>query len=936
LKNLVFITGATGFLGTEIAKRSIETPNTSLILLIRGNNYEEALRHLSRSWWEFETLMDELKKVETQNSKIKIMTGDVTHDGLGLDQENYKYLVENVTHIIHTAADLRLNSSIEELRKINLLGTQNMVEIALKAKNYHLKKFSHISTAYVAGKREGFIKEDFFSGEYGFKTNYEQSKFEAEEVVRKADLPFVILRPGMIVGDSSTGYIKTFNTIYSLIRLYMNGMQFFPLSKNLKMNLVPVDYVADAVCSITLNENFNGETFHLTAPNQSNPTVHELLCLVKKWAAQNLGLKLPKPVYLPISSLLPFFERFLNTKHGVGRVIHELEPYMKEDRVFDTKNTAMSMGKYKLNWMEYLPRLLDFASYYGFFHRSTRTVHEQIIYRLMSKSFPVLYYDISEGDYIKINSSHFKNQVLKVLMGLKAMKIKKGDRISIAGFNCSRYLSLDVAIGLLGAVSVPIYYTSPVDEINDILKDCDASIIFLGTPELLDNSKKINIPVVSFYRNYKPNENIKSWKEFLNPETKAICKDPAEIVAPVDFSDTATIRYTSGTTGKPAGVSFNHGNLRWMAEFIASMPPWSDRTNNIKYLSFLPMNHVVEGILGTYSPYYAPSSIKIYFLENFHKLEAALPRVRPTIFFSVPRFYEKIWSKIQQKQLGDMYLNTRNYRLKLIYGKILKKFILKMAGLDECAQLIVGSAPISEDLLQAFHEIGIEIHNAYGLTEAPLLTINMLGSNIIGTVGTPLPETHISTNDDGEIIVKGPQLTSGYYNNSQKNKLQFKEGWFQTGDYGQLTEYGSLIITGRKKEMIVNSYGKSIRPLKIEGMIKLLDGISEVMLVGDQKPYCIAMIWIDATFNPVNFTGNLQEINQKLSSPERIRRWMVMKEELSIEHGDITANLKLKRQNVLKKYESHVNMIYNKSWNDLLNNKSDILYFGEDGEEYGH
>lgn len=935
MKNVIFITGATGFLGTEIAKRSIETPNTSLILLIRGNNYDESLRHLSRNWWESETLMDELKKIETHNSKIKIMNGDLTLDGLGLSQEDYRYLVENVTHMIHAAADLRLNISMEELRNVNLRGTNNMIEIASKAKNYNLKRFSHISTAYVAGKRKGFIEEDFINGSHGFKTNYEQSKFEAEEVVRKSDLPFVILRPGMVVGDSSTGYIKTFNTIYSLIRLYMNGLRFFPVSKNLKVNMVPVDYVADAVCSITLNENSDGKTFHLTAPNESNPTVQELLSLVKKWAAQNLDLKLPKPLYLPLSSLMPFIEQFLNADHGVGKVLHELEPYIKEERVFDTKNTSMFMGKYELNWSEYLPQLLDFASYYGFFHRSTRTVHEQVIYRLKSRSFPVLYYDVVEGDCVKINSSVFKDQVSKVLIGLKALQIKKGDRIAIAGYNSTRYLSLDVAIGLLGAVSVPVYYTSPVDEINDILEDCDASTIFLGTPELLDNSKKINIPVVSFYRNYKPTTNIMAWKEFLNPETDVLYENPAEIFAPVDFDDTATIRYTSGTTGKPAGVSFSHGNLRWMAEFIASMPPWTDRTNKIKYLSFLPMNHVVEGILGTYSPYYAPAALKIYFLENFHELETTLPMVRPTIFFSVPRFYEKIWSKIQQKWLGDMYLKTRNGILKQIYGKILNKFILKMAGLDECAQLIVGSAPISEELLQAFHEIGIEIHNAYGLTEAPLLTINRLGSNNIGTVGTPLPETHISTNDDGEIIVMGPQLTSGYYNNSIKNELHFKEGWFQTGDYGKLTEDGNLVITGRKKEMIVNSYGKSIRPLKVEGMIKLIEGVSEVMLVGDQKPYCIAMIWIDETFNHLNFKDDLQKINQKLSNPERIRKWMVIKDDLSIENGDITANLKLKRQNILKKYEKSVNMIYDKSWNDLLKTKSEIIYFGGDGEKHG-
>ncbi len=936
MNNRIFITGATGFLGTEITKRLIKKPNISLILLIRGNNYDEAVKHLSRSWWESKTLMNELKKIDTPHCKIRIMNGDVTQDLLGLNQEDFRYLIENVTHVIHAAADLRLNSSIENLRRINLLGTENTIKMALKAKNYQLKRFSHISTAYVAGKGKGLIEEDSLSGKYGFKSNYEQSKFEAEEVVRKVDLPFVILRPGMIVGDSNTGYIKTFNTIYSLIRLYMNGLRFFPVSKNLKINLVPVDYVADAVCNITLNEDSNCKTFHLTGPYESNPTVQELVSLVKKWASENLDLTLPKPLYIPLSSFLSVAEGVLNTDHGVGRVLHELEPYMKEDRIFDTKNTTLFMGEYKLNWVEYLPNLLKFASYYGFFHRSSRTVHEQIIYRLNSRSLPVEYYDIVDGNHLKLSAPNFKDQVSKVLNGLLAMGIKKGDRVAIAGFNSSRYLSLDVAIGLLGAVSVPIYYTSPVDEINDILTDCNASIIFLGSPELLNKSGKINIPVVSFYRDQNSNSEIVSWNDFLNPETDLLSKDPAEIIAPVDFNDTATIRYTSGTTGKPAGVRFSHGNLRWMAEFIASIPPWSDRTTHVKYLSFLPMNHVVEGILGTYSPYYAPASLELYFLENFHELEAALPRVRPTIFFSVPRFYEKIWSKLQRKWLGDMYQNTTRPILKHIYGKILKRFLLKMAGLDECAQLIVGSAPISEDILRAFHEIGIEIHNAYGLTEAPLLTINRLGSNVIGTVGTPLPETHISTTEDWEIIVKGPQLTLGYYNNTQKNKHHFDDGWFKTGDYGHLTENGNLVITGRKKEMIVNSYGKSIRPLKVEGKIKLIEGVSEVMLVGDQKPYSIAMIWINETFNPTKFRTDLKTINQNLSNPEKIRKWMVMKDELSIEQGDITANLKLKRQNILKKYETSVNMIYNEAWNELLKQNHDIIFYGDNGEDHGH
>ena len=147
MKDRIFITGATGFLGTQIAERMINKPNTSLILLVRGNNYDEAVKHLSRSWWESKTLMNELKEIDTPNSKIMILQGDVTQDLLGLNPENFRYLVENVTHVVHAAADLRLNSSIEDLRRINLQGTENIIKMALKAKNYLLKKFSHISTA---------------------------------------------------------------------------------------------------------------------------------------------------------------------------------------------------------------------------------------------------------------------------------------------------------------------------------------------------------------------------------------------------------------------------------------------------------------------------------------------------------------------------------------------------------------------------------------------------------------------------------------------------------------------------------------------------------------------------------------------------------------------------------------------------------------------
>ncbi|MDD3984309.1 MAG: AMP-binding protein [Methanobacterium sp.] len=272
--------------------------------------------------------------------------------------------------------------------------------------------------------------------------------------------------------------------------------------------------------------------------------------------------------------------------------------------------------------------------------------------------------------------------------------------------------------------------------------------------------------------------------------------------------------------------------------------------------------------------------------------------------------------------------------LKGILRKILKRTILKKIGLDICTQLIVGSAPISTGLLYSFNDLDIQIYNAYGLTEAPLLTINKLGSNRIGTFGEPLPHTNIKINKDGEVLVQGPQVTSGYFNNNHKN-LSLQNGWFYTGDYGYLTEEGSLVIIGRKKELIVNSYGKNISSLKIEGLIKHIPGISEVMVVGDEKPYCTALIWVDKTINYEKIVMEMEDMNSKLSNPEKIKRWLILRNDLTIENGDLTANLKLKRENILKRHKNLLNNIYDdkfieKLTKELKQNK--ILYLGWEGQ----
>ncbi len=944
LKDIIFFTGATGFVGTQIVRRLIKKADVCIIVLVRGKSFEDASKHLSRAWWEWPDLMEEIEELNKFNpdnyldNKINLINGDLSDENIGLEKSIYHLLVNSLTHIIHTAADIRLNASLEDLRRINVNGTENLIKLASDAhKNHEICRFSYLSTAYVAGGRTGIISEESLADNCGFLSNYERSKYEGELKVKQSGLPISIFRPGMVVGDSKTGYLKTFNTIYVLIRLYFNKqLSIFPVSRNVKINLVPVDYLADAVMELTFDKNAEGLTFHVTASYSTLPNVEEFMDFIQKWAHNNLEIKISKPIFLSPSTI-PYISNLMkitgSTGNRLSKIMKELAPYLNEDREFARVNSTKFLGHYKLDWKKFLPILLDYAVYNGFFHRSERTVHEQILFRLNSHSRPVKYYDIVDNEFLLLKQQDMGINILNALKALEILGVKPGDRVAIVGFNNTRYLTLDVSIGLLGAVSVPIYYTSPVDEIIEILDDCGAKVIFIGTPYLLDHLNKFeNVDrVVSFCNDsVEKKYNILSWNEFLSTGMEDHSESEHKIVAPVDFNDVATIRYTSGTTGKPSGVTFTHGNLRWMAEYVASMPPWKERTKLVTYLSFLPMNHVIEGILGIYAPYYAPASLKLYFLENFQDLEKTLPKVRPTIFFSVPRFYEKVWSRIKKSWWGNQYLNVNNGAIKNILRKILRRSVLKQTGLDECAQLIVGSAPISIDLLMSFRDLGIEIHNAYGLTEAPLVTINRLGSNRIGTVGEPLPETDIKI-VDGEVLVRGPQVTPGYFNDKNRNDLNFQNHWLLTGDYGYENEEGSLVITGRKKELIVNSYGKTISPLKIEGMLKHINGVSEVMLIGDEKPYCTSLIWVDETINPEELSFRIEKINSKLSHPEKIKRWAILKNDLTIENGELTANLKLKRANILKRYQNLIKFIYEDNFRNNVNNKtinSDIIYLG--------
>jgi long-chain acyl-CoA synthetase len=243
---------------------------------------------------------------------------------------------------------------------------------------------------------------------------------------------------------------------------------------------------------------------------------------------------------------------------------------------------------------------------------------------------------------------------------------------------------------------------------------------------------------------------------------------------------------------------------------------------------------------------------------------------------------------------------------------LLRRSLLKRAGFDRCAQLLVGSAPCGEGLLRGLRGLGIEVYDSYGLTEAPLVTLNRIGVNHIGTVGQPLPETEIRLAEDGEVLVRGPQVTAGYFDEPAASP--FRDGWLATGDLGRLTDEGDLVIVGRKKELIKTAYGKYAHPAEVEARLKEIPGVAEAMLVGEGKPFCVALMWVGdpgrAGPGAESVDRAVTAVNTGLAHPEQVKRWALLPNDLTIEGGDLTPNLKLKRQVVARRFQRVVDTLY--------------------------
>ena len=953
MSDTILLTGGTGFLGTELAERLVRDPDTKLYILIRAADPAAAMHRLEESLYFF-------NGVRHHTIHTIPVCGDFSRPGLGLSDADRILLQDEVTLVLHAGAEIGFQKSRQELADTNVEGTKNMLAFASGIRN--LRRFVHISTAYVAGRKTGLVLEDELGDMSGnasaasFSSFYEQSKAQAEALVRESGLPFSICRPGMIVGDSRTGWVRNFNTIYYVLKLMLQGkLPVLPIRPDAPLNLVPVDYVADSVVKICDAEEAAGKTFHLTCPQEAAPQAGVLSRHIVEWARDNLAVNLPMPVFTPLPALgragLLYNKKEKDRKKNSLSNMLTLLPYFFSGQDFDRTNTDRICGSYEIKWWDYIDKLLAFACRKNFMRQTGQTVFEQAQVRRASRRYPICYYDVAADGIRKTTGPEVNARIETVLAALRAWGIHRGDRVALTGINSVDYLVLEQAIGLLGAVSVPLYYTTPAAESTVLLQKSGAKWFFVGdkrmmtqVPQIETDAQIVTFSVAEEEATQSTSEpgRVMHWQDFL-AKANTCAPVPESYPAPDDL---ATIRYTSGTTGEPKGVTFTFAQLAWMGEVLTNLIPWKDRSRPFRYLSFLPLSHVVEGILASYAPYYVLSKVDYYYLNDFNALTDALPQVRPTIFFSVPRFYEKLWDQIAANKIGQTWLAEQDGVKKRALGAVLKKAALRKAGVDRCKQLIVGSAPMSEALLLHFRELGIEIHNAYGQTEAPLITINRMGDNVIPTIGTPLPDTIVTAEPDGELIVTGPQVTPGYYgletetirpaappdSAEQNDALQsavHTQYVLRTGDLGRIDKNGHITLFGRKKDFIVTAYGKNISITKLETKLKDIPGVSEAVLIGENRPYCTALLWLeeDATgkdtgtapgkttgpdsskntgmeFLKAQNTGveflrtQIDSLNAGLSHPEQIRSFRIIDKPLSIQAGELTPNLKVKRRNV--------------------------------------
>jgi len=568
------------------------------------------------------------------------------------------------------------------------------------------------------------------------------------------------------------------------------------------------------------------------------------------------------------------------------------------------------------------------------------------------------------GSFITLSYAQFYTRVLMAARGLCKAGMLPGDRVAIFSENRAGWAISDLGIQAARGISVPIYATNTGNQAAYVINHCAAKIVFISTRMQYEKLLAVRdqIPQVELVISYErflgdrklPVYTLFQLSEISHPisdDEKNQIETLIDTIAPEDL---ATIIYTSGTTGDPKGVMLSQKNLLFDAWY--GLKHLGGTEIKETFLSFLPLSHVLERTAGYTAALMTGSHIA--FAESVDKVVENIAEIRPTAMVSVPRLFEKIYSRIyenvhhssaikrklfhQAVEVGREYVQKRyirkepvgflgtRYRFydKLVFSKIRANFGGRLRF------FISGGAPLDKSINEFMWIIGIPVYEGYGLTEtSPAITLNNHDNVRFGSVGTLLPFTEIKLAEDGELLMKGPQLMQGYYLNDQNTAKTMEEGWLKTGDIARIDEDGFVYIVDRKKELIVTAGGKNIAPQPLENELKLDKYISQAFVFGDAKPYLVALLTPNlerlielAQQEKINylaleelvanqrvqqlFSERIDQFNSRQPSYQTIKKFDLLPREFSIEGGELTPTLKLKRKAIYSMYKERIDQLY--------------------------
>ncbi|MGO9155217.1 AMP-dependent synthetase/ligase [Mycobacterium sp.] len=567
----------------------------------------------------------------------------------------------------------------------------------------------------------------------------------------------------------------------------------------------------------------------------------------------------------------------------------------------------------------------------------------------------VIYQRLIDGNWTDVTCAQAADQIRSAALGLISLGVQPGDRVSIFSATCYEWAILDLAILAVGGVTVPIYETSSAEQVRWVLQNSEAVLAFAQTDAQAAMVSELTGELPALRRVLHIDGSGPKALDQLVQEGASV--DKAELTARLDglrCTDAATLIYTSGTTGRPKGCQLTHANLlneiRGTQECLPTLLSKGQRL-----LVFLPLAHVLARAL-TLSAF--ASKLTVGFTSDIKNLLPMLAVFKPTVVVSVPRVFEKVYNTAEQNAANDgkgpifkaaaqtavdwsrardsgrpgLVLRAKHALFdRLVYRK------LRAALGGNCHASVSGGAPLGARLGHFYRGVGVTIYEGYGLTEtSAAITVNQIDALKIGTVGKLVPGNSMRIADDGELLVRGGVVFSGYWRNEQATDEAFTDDWFRTGDLGAVDDDGFLTITGRKKEIIVTAGGKNVAPAVLEDQLRAHPLISQAMVVGDSKPFIGALITID----PEAFDGwksqhhkaagaslgdlatdpdlvaeveaAVKQANMAVSHAESIRKFRILPVDFTEDTGELTPTMKVKRNVVTEKFASEIEAIYSK------------------------